>query len=177
MVSGDNESGGEQRAEKLDAKAAIERLQGDERYAANAVIDRLKECLGCDSDSELAWILNTNRQNIWKWRTRNSVPYREAVFLALWARLSLDYLLTGRGSARFEDGQDTIDKLLLQGVLEKAFRAYKSGQHRSGDFAVRVMAAYDKADSIMRRLIDDEGVKPETARGAALGAIEALGFT
>lgn len=88
---------------------SIDRVLGDDRFSADAVIDRIKHALGMETDSELAWFLGTTRQNVWKWRNRNSVPYREAVFLSLWARLSLDYVLKGDQSARPEwlgDGAD-----------------------------------------------------------------------
>jgi hypothetical protein len=78
-------------------EAADETL-ADERFSAAAVFDRLKEALACDTDSELAFWLGTTSQNIWNRRNRNSVPYREAIFLSLSLRVSLDYLLTGRGA-------------------------------------------------------------------------------
>jgi hypothetical protein len=76
---------------------AVDQTLAEDRFTASAVFDRMKEGLGCDSDAELAWILGTSPQNVWHKRKRNSVPYREAVYLSLWGRLSLDYLLTGRG--------------------------------------------------------------------------------
>ena len=79
---------------------AVDRALEDERFSASAVIDRIREALGCDSDTELAWIFGTSPQNIWNRRNRNTVPYREALFVSLWADVSLDYLLTGRGALR-----------------------------------------------------------------------------
>jgi hypothetical protein len=76
---------------------AVEETLSDQRFSAAAVFDRIKEALGCDSDAALANLLGSNSQNIWNRRNRNSVPYREAVFVSLWAKVSLDYLLTGRG--------------------------------------------------------------------------------
>lgn len=76
---------------------ALDETMEEKALSAAAVFDRLKEALGCDSDTELAYHFGTTSQNIWNRRNRNSVPYREAVFVALWAGASLDYLLTGRG--------------------------------------------------------------------------------
>ena len=78
-------------------------VREDEKLSASAVFDRLREALGADSDSELAWIFGMSPQSLANKRRRNSQPYREAVFVSLWANVSLDYLLTGRGSLRSDD--------------------------------------------------------------------------
>lgn len=75
---------------------AVDQTLTDERLGADAVFDRLKTALGADSDAELAWIFGTSPASLSNRRKRNSVPYREAVFVALWAHVSLDYLLTGK---------------------------------------------------------------------------------
>lgn len=75
---------------------AVDQTLADERLSANAVFDRLKTALGADSDAELAWIFGVSPASLSNRRRRNSVPYREAVFVALWARVSLDFLLTGQ---------------------------------------------------------------------------------
>jgi CI repressor-like protein len=83
--------------------AAVVQTLADQRFSAAAVFDRIKEALGCDSDAELAWIFGTSPQNISNRKKRNSAPFREAIYVALWADVSLDYLLTGRGSLRPSD--------------------------------------------------------------------------
>lgn len=93
----------EQAARKGPRKSFSENVNSTlarEELGASAVFDRIKEALGCDSDAELAWIFGTSPQNVSHKRKRNSVPYREAIFVSLWAKVSLDYLLTGRGSIR-----------------------------------------------------------------------------
>lgn len=79
---------------------AVDTLLSEKRFSASEVFDRIKKSLGCDSDAELAWILGTSPQNISNRRKRNSVPYREALFLSAWANVSLDYLLIGEGEIR-----------------------------------------------------------------------------
>jgi hypothetical protein len=85
---------------KQNIAEAIERTLSAQLFSATAVFDRLKEALECESDSELAWMLGTTPQNISHKRRRNSVPYRETVFVSLWRRVDLAYLLTGVGSLR-----------------------------------------------------------------------------
>ena len=81
-------------------------LRNPELRAA-AVFERIKEALGCESDAELAWIFGTSPQSLWNRKNKNSVPFREAVFVSLWAHVSLDYLLTGRGVLREDSPPDS----------------------------------------------------------------------
>lgn len=82
-------------AGRLNFDQAVDELLSEERFSASAVFDRIKEVLGCESDVALAWIFGTSPQHISNRKKRNSVPYREAVFISLWADASLEYLLTG----------------------------------------------------------------------------------
>jgi len=79
---------------------AVAKFNSAPELSASAVIDRLKEALGADSDAELAWLFGTSPQSLSNRRSRNSVPYREAVYVSRWAKVSLDYLLTGAGRPR-----------------------------------------------------------------------------
>jgi hypothetical protein len=81
---------------------AVDETLAPEELSASAVFGRIKEALGCDSDAELAWILGTSPQSLWNRKNKNSVPYREALYVALWVRVSIDYLLTGRGSLEID---------------------------------------------------------------------------
>jgi hypothetical protein len=74
---------------------AVDATLSDDQFSAVAVFGRMKEALGADTDAELAWIMGTSPQSLSNRRKRNSVPYREAVYVSLLARVSLDYLLTG----------------------------------------------------------------------------------
>ena len=75
---------------------SVDELHKDPALRASAVIDRIKQVLGCDSDAELAWVFGSSPQSISNRRKRNSIPYREAVYVALWANASLAFLLTGQ---------------------------------------------------------------------------------
>lgn len=90
--------------ERKSFSEAVDEALADERFSASAVFDRIKEALGFDSDAALAWLFGTSPQSIWNRKRRNSVPYREAIFVALWANVSLEYLLTGEGSLRDKTG-------------------------------------------------------------------------
>lgn len=95
----DEEEASLKRPNRRSFAEAVDETLADQQLGAAAVLDRLKEALGAGSDAELAWIFGTSPQSLSNRRNRNSVPYREAVFVALLTRVSLDYLLTGRSSA------------------------------------------------------------------------------
>lgn len=84
-------------ADRLNFDQAVDETLRDERYSASAVFDRMREALGCESDAALAWVFGTSPQNISNRRKRNSVPYREAIYVAIWSKSSLEYILTGVG--------------------------------------------------------------------------------
>ena len=67
------------------------------KKAVDAVLLRLMSLFNVDSDSELARVLNVNRQTLASWRKRDSVPYSICINLAEERGVSLDWLLTGKG--------------------------------------------------------------------------------
>lgn len=67
------------------------------KKAVNAVLLRLMSLFNVDSDSELARVLNVNRQTLASWRKRDSVPYSICINIAEERGVSLDWLLTGKG--------------------------------------------------------------------------------
>lgn len=73
------------------------------KNSVDAVLARLMELLGAGSDSELARMLDVNRQTLASWRKRDSVPYSICVNLSEERGYSLDWLLTGRGQANIEN--------------------------------------------------------------------------
>ena len=66
--------------------------------SADAVLDRLKDCLELATDMALAARLGSDRANLSKWRRRNSVPYDRIVTLCVSVGIDLDWILTGRAS-------------------------------------------------------------------------------
>lgn len=84
-------------AGRMNFDQAVDEALSEERFSAGAVFDRIREALGCESDAALAWIFGTSPQNISNRKKRNSVPYREAIFVSLWEGTPLEYLLTGEG--------------------------------------------------------------------------------
>ena len=67
------------------------------KKAIDAVLLRLMSLFNVDNDSELARVLNVNRQTLASWRKRDSVPYSICINIAEERGVSLDWLLTGRG--------------------------------------------------------------------------------
>lgn len=67
------------------------------KKAVDAVLLRLMSLFNVDNDSELARVLNVNRQTLASWRKRDSVPYSICINIAEERGVSLDWLLTGKG--------------------------------------------------------------------------------
>lgn len=65
----------------------------------DAVLMRLMSLFHVENDSELARVLDVNRQTLASWRKRDSVPYSICVNLAEEREVSLDWLLTGKGES------------------------------------------------------------------------------
>ncbi|WP_262239797.1 helix-turn-helix domain containing protein [Serratia liquefaciens] len=72
------------------------------KHSVDAVLARLMGLLGAGNDSELARMLDVNRQTLASWRKRDSIPYSICVSLSEERGYSLDWLLTGRGSVMLE---------------------------------------------------------------------------
>ncbi|MBN5414435.1 phage repressor protein [Serratia marcescens] len=72
------------------------------KNSVDAVLARLMELLGAGNDSELARMLDVNRQTLASWRKRDSIPYSICVNLSEERGYSLDWLLTGRGQAMID---------------------------------------------------------------------------
>lgn len=77
--------------------AYVNRLLLTMRTSAEAVVARLAEALGAESDSHLAKLLGTSPQTLSSWKSRDSVPYAKCVSLATENGWSLDWLLAGTG--------------------------------------------------------------------------------
>lgn len=76
---------------------AAEDFLSEDRFSAAAVLNRIKEAFGMTTDADLSWITGISQQSLTNRKSRNSVPYKEAIFISYWAGCSLKYLLTGDG--------------------------------------------------------------------------------
>lgn len=92
----------EEMSGRLTFSEAVDKLLSEDRFSATAVIERLKEAVGAETDAAFAWLTGISQQSLWNRKKRNSVPYREAVFIAAWSNCSLEYLITGEGSLQEE---------------------------------------------------------------------------
>lgn len=156
--------------------------RADARLDAATVIDRLKEALGVSSDVALADALKTSKQNISKWKTRNSVPYAEAVFVSFSKGVSLDYLLAGERSPRSSSRlPSNLDPEFLRASLQNIVRAglleIPKGRKPEAVFeaaATSIAAQYERAEKVMYELVTHRGLKLMDARAAAIVATELL---
>lgn len=166
------------------AKSPVHDAVSEGQFGALAVIDRLKETLCVESDAALATALHTSRQNISKWRARNSVPYAEAVFVSFSMGASLDYLLTGAKKATRSNTTrlpSNLDPEFLRASLLALVRAGLLSIPKSRKqeptleaAAASIAAQYERAERVMCELITERGLKLTDARSAAIVATELL---
>jgi hypothetical protein len=153
----------------------------DARFGARAVVGRLKEVLGASSDADLANQLRTAKANISKWKARNSVPYAEAVYVSITKGVSLDFLLSGNGSASSSRLPSNLDPEFIRAALQILVRAglLAVPKGRKSDEALAAAAAsisaqYERAEKAMYELVTRRGLSGSDARKAAIVAIEML---
>lgn len=155
----------------------------DERLGARAVILRLKEAMGVESDAALADAIRTSRQNIAKWKSRNSVPYAEAVLVSFLRNVSLDYLLTGdAGETTKLRRPSKLDAEIVRAIMLNLHgfglievSADRDAAQALDDAARAIVFQYERADEVIRELIGKKGLSPQDARAAAILATELLG--
>ncbi|WP_159392747.1 helix-turn-helix domain-containing protein [Methylobacterium sp. C1] len=148
---------------------------------ADAVLDRMKEIYDVDTDTALADVLRTTRQNISKWRSRNSVPYAEAVAASYARNASIDYILTGRGDkGRQQGGEVELDVQLLRAILLSllAFERIKvigaDTVTELNQMAKAIAFQYKRAAEAAQQLQKNEGLDAEAARAVAVAATELM---
>jgi hypothetical protein len=153
----------------------------DARFGARAVVERLKEALGASSDAALARELRTSQQTISKWKTRNSVPYAEAVYVSLSKGVSLDFLLGGNGSAASSRLPSNLDpefiRVALQLLVRAGLLAVPKGRKPEESLAAAaasISAQYERAEKAMCELVIQNGLSLLDARKAAIVAIEMI---
>lgn len=72
----------------------------DDVHSATAIVARAREALKIESDAELGRVMGVSRDQVAKWKARDSRPYPECLRLAQEFGLSLEWLLTGEGEMR-----------------------------------------------------------------------------
>lgn len=145
------------------------------------VLGRMKEVYGVDTDTALADALHTTRQNVSKWRSRNSIPYAEAVAASYMRNVSIDYILTGRGSReRGQGAAPELDIKLLRAILLSllAFDRIKiiGGDTVSelNEMAKAIAFQYKRAAEAAQHLQQNDGLDAEAARAVAVAATELI---
>jgi hypothetical protein len=141
----------------------------------------MKEVYKVDTDIALADALHTTRQNISKWRSRNSIPYAEAVAASYMRNVSIDYILTGRGDRDRQKGTtQELDVQLLRAIL-LSLLAFDRIKITSGDtvaelneMAKAIAFQYKRAAEATQHLQQSDGLDAEAARAVAVAATELI---
>ncbi len=121
--------------------------QHDLRSAAS-VIQRMKDTLRVQSDRELAKYLGVSPRAVSAWRTRDAVPYKECVEVAVKTVTALDWLLLGSNiSSEEKQFFPRVDYELLRLVIEAVENNYvqnfgDDSLHMSRDKALQICGCY-----------------------------------
>lgn len=76
---------------------------------AEVIITRLKQIFSITSDSALCKVLKVSPQTLSSWKLRNKIPYANCVEIGYQRKISLDWLLTGRGDMYLSDAQSEAE--------------------------------------------------------------------
>lgn len=67
--------------------------------SVDAIIDRMKSAMDCETDSDLARRLGLHKMTVSSWRSRESTPFETCFEVSQNYGVSMDYLLTGQPPA------------------------------------------------------------------------------
>lgn len=89
---------------------------------ASAIINRMKEALGKDTDTDLASILEVSNKTVSSWRNRNSIPMEVIVSVAFASSKTVEYILTGSDVSVTLDELNEPDSAIMQIMGEKLLK-------------------------------------------------------
>ncbi|HHR4769146.1 TPA: helix-turn-helix domain-containing protein [Salmonella enterica] len=72
---------------------------------SEVVLARLKQIFSVSSDTALCEKLSVSPQTLSSWKSRNKIPYANCVEVSTQRNVSLDWLLTGRGTMYITSNQ------------------------------------------------------------------------
>lgn len=133
------------------------------KLSAASVLDRLHLVYGVDNDNQLAERLQVNRSTMGNWRSRDSVPYTICVSASLARGYSLDWLLTGEGPQRREEGVVAPDLSASEQAILALYRALDEGAQRE----IQSAAEEKKRLIDIERRLDDLSAEVAQARKPA----------
>ena len=136
-----------------------------------AIVQRIKEIVGADSDAELARTLGIPRSTVSNWVTRETVPYEICVELVLGRGLRLEWLILGQGS-RMGDAADAqrIQQLEAEVAQLKAQTGPAERREPSALGLLRtIIGVADKEGGATEAEMQQRtGASPEEVRSACL---------
>lgn len=93
-----------------------------------AIFNRVAERTGARQDTEIAAALGVSAQAFANWRARGTIPFEKLCQFASKNRVSLDWLVLGRGSASVGQALDTV-------LFGELFQTLAKGAEQMGEAA------------------------------------------
>ena len=116
----------------------------------SGIINRMKEVLGINTDSELANYLDISNKTISSWRNRNSIPMDLVVAIGFATDTPVEYIVAGVSVKSVPLTYKELDLQLAIIIGEKVFRSIM------GEYAAEKLASMEE------REIQVEGVRAGT---------------
>lgn len=109
-----------------------------------AILSRAKEAFEVEQDQELAARLQVNRATLASWKRRQSIPAKYLSEMLDGGRISLDWLVTGKGRKEQinEFGLSDYNDIIDQKILWIALRSVAGELLQSNDLAEEQMAKW-----------------------------------
>ncbi|WP_158935286.1 helix-turn-helix domain-containing protein [Burkholderia sp. S171] len=86
----------------------------DKKLVIQAIVDRMKVVVGVSKDVELADALGVSRSQVAVWKIRDRMPLSECVTIAEQHKVSLDWLVLGRGQPGIEEPESALQSANIQ---------------------------------------------------------------
>jgi hypothetical protein len=166
---------------ETDDKRHSERPADESASSAASVVERMRLAANCDTLTALAGYLKTTPQNISKWRTRNRIPYSEAVEVAQRTGSSISYILTGRNETKFEAEQTPFTSLnedilvsIFNNLANSGYLALPNERFTSEHLAEAVANQYERGTALTWKMTQLIHLDYDTAARSAAAALEGL---
>ncbi len=99
-------------------------------YTANPILNRIKDLLGIEMDSQLADYIKVKPNIISAWRKRNTIAFELIVYLCETNNWDLNYIILGRNpSDIYNNTPIKVEKInfeSLSKILQKASRGFNA---------------------------------------------------
>ncbi|ALG68234.1 helix-turn-helix transcriptional regulator [Beggiatoa leptomitoformis] len=119
--------------------------------SAKDVLDRLAKLANSKTDKELADYVGISSSNISTWRSRDTIPYDACLKISERDGISIDWLLTGKGSIYKVDY--SIDSVKEEQTVLELYRALSMERRHE---ILSILREKKSMEELLRRMVELE---------------------